>query len=115
MSTAVAEGSTRSVRSLVPARMDRLPWTHFHWLVVVGLGVSWILDGLEIQIVSLIAGPLTDPRTLHLTTGQAGFLGSMYLIGEVVGALFFGRLTDKLGRKKLFIITLGIYLIGSGM
>ncbi len=113
--TAVADTSTRSVRSLVPARMDRLPWTHFHWLVVVGLGVSWILDGLEIQIVSLIATPLTDPRTLDLSTGQAGFLGSMYLIGEVVGALVFGRLTDKLGRKKLFIITLAIYLIGSGM
>jgi MFS family permease len=102
-------------RSLVPARMDRLPWTRFHWLVVVGLGVSWILDGLEIQIVSLISAPLTDPKTLHLSTGEAGFLGSMYLIGEVVGALFFGRLTDKLGRKKLFIVTLAIYLIGSGL
>jgi MFS family permease len=115
MTTAVADSSTKSVRSLVPARMDRLPWTKFHWLVVIGLGVSWILDGLEIQIVSLIAGPLTDPNTLGLTTGEAGFLGSMYLIGEVVGALVFGRLTDKLGRKKLFIITLAVYLIGSGM
>lgn len=102
-------------RSLVPARLDRLPWTRFHWLVVVGLGVSWILDGLEIQIVSLVAPILTDPKTLHLSTSQVGFLGSMYLIGEVAGALFFGRLTDKLGRKKLFIITLAIYLIGSGL
>jgi MFS family permease len=113
--TAVAQRDTTPVRSLVPARLDRLPWTRFHWLVVVGLGVSWILDGLEIQIVSLVSGPLTDAKTLHLTTGQVGFLGSMYLIGEVVGALFFGRLTDKLGRKKLFIITLAIYLIGSGL
>jgi MFS family permease len=102
-------------RSLVPARMDRLPWTRFHWLVIVGLGVSWILDGLEIQIISLISPILIQKDTLHLSTGEAGFLGSMYLIGEVVGALFFGRLTDKLGRKKLFIVTLAIYLIGSGL
>src|SRR6476620_4334371 len=111
--TATAEGTT--VRSLVPARMDRLPWTRFHWLVVVGLGVSWILDGLEIQIVSLVSPILADPTTMALSTGQIGFLGSMYLIGEVVGALFFGRLTDKLGRKNLFIITLAIYLVGSGL
>jgi MFS family permease len=103
------------IRSLVPARMDRLPWTRFHWLVVVGLGVSWILDGLEIQLVSLVSPVLQKPETLHLSSGQAGFLGSMYLIGEVVGALFFGRLTDSLGRKRLFIVTLAIYLVGSGL
>jgi MFS family permease len=115
MTATPVQSEARPVRSLVPARMDRLPWTHFHWLVVIGLGVSWILDGLEIQIVSLVSGPLTDAKTLGLSTGQVGFLGSMYLIGEVVGALVFGRLTDKLGRKKLFIITLAIYLIGSGL
>jgi MFS family permease len=115
MASTSVEHEVRPIRSLVPARMDRLPWTRFHWLVVVGLGVSWILDGLEIQIVSLVSVPLTDAKTLHLSTGQVGFLGSMYLIGEVVGALVFGRLTDKLGRKKLFIITLGIYLVGSGL
>lgn len=109
------EAARKPVRSLVPARLDRLPWTRFHWLVVVGLGVSWILDGLEIQLVSLISPALTDKRTFALSNGEAGFLGSMYLIGEVVGALVFGRLTDKLGRKKLFIITLGIYLVGSGL
>jgi MFS family permease len=113
--SALVESRAGPVRSLVPARLDRLPWTRFHWLVVVGLGVSWILDGLEIQIVSLVSGPLTDAQTLHLSTGQVGFLGSMYLIGEVVGALFFGRLTDKLGRKRMFVITLVIYLVGSGL
>ncbi len=113
--TAVAEATPKSARSLVPARMDRLPWTRFHWLVVVGLGVSWILDGLEVQIVALNSAPLTDKATLALTTQQVGFLGTSYLIGQVVGALFFGRLTDKLGRKRLFIITLAIYLLGSGI
>src|SRR5579875_1701239 len=114
MGSAVAD-RTDSVRSLVPARMDRLPWTPFHWLVVVGLGVSWILDGLEVQIVALNGAPLSDPGSLGLSTAQVGYLGTSYLIGQVVGALFFGRLTDKLGRKRLFIITLFIYLVGSGL
>ncbi|MEU6828406.1 MFS transporter [Nocardia beijingensis] len=109
------ETQTKVVRSLVPARMDRLPWTKFHWLIVVGLGVSWILDGIEIQIVSSMGGPLQDVETLHLTSGQVGAMASWYLAGQVVGALVFGRLTDRLGRKKLFILTLAIYLIGSGL
>ncbi len=99
------------VRSLVPARMDRLPWTRFHWSVVVGLGISWILDGLEIQIVSN-AGFQAD---LNLSTQQVTSLGTVYLIGQVVGAVVFGRLSDRLGRRKLFILTLAIYLIGSGI
>ena len=115
MTAATAGSQTKPIRSLVPARMDRLPWTHFHWLVVVGLGVSWILDGLEIQIVALNGAPLSDPHSLGLSTSQVGYLGTSYLIGQVVGALFFGRLTDTLGRKRLFIITLAIYLIGSGL
>ncbi|HZZ95904.1 MAG TPA: MFS transporter [Jatrophihabitantaceae bacterium] len=115
MTSAVADKPIRSVRSLVPARMDRLPWAHFHWLVVVGLGVSWILDGLEIQIVALNGAALSDPHTLGLSAQEVGYLGTSYLIGQVVGALFFGRLTDKLGRKRLFIITLAIYLVGSGI
>jgi MFS family permease len=114
VSSAVS-GERTSYRSLVPARMDRLPWTRFHWLVVVGLGVSWILDGLEIQIVASVGTVLQDRGTLHLSAGDVGLLGSVYLFGEVVGALVFGRITDKLGRKKLFIFTLALYLIASGV
>ncbi len=99
------------VTSTVPARMDRLPWTRFHWSVVVGLGVSWILDGLEVQLVSVGA----FAETFHMTPGEVGFTGTIYLLGQVIGALFFGRLTDRLGRKRLFILTLAIYLIGSGI
>ena len=95
------------VTSTVPARMDRLPWTRFHWSVVVGLGVSWILDGLEVQLVSVGA----FAETFHMTPGEVGFTGTIYLLGQVIGALFFGRLTDRLGRKRLFILTLAIYLI----
>jgi MFS family permease len=98
-------------RSLVPARMDRLPWTRFHWMVIVGLGISWVLDGLEIQIVSN-AG---FAKEFHMNAGQVGWVGTIYLVGEVVGALVFGRLSDKLGRRKLFILTLLIYLVGSGI
>jgi len=103
--------STAIVRSLIPARMDRLPWARFHWMVVVGLGVSWILDGLEIQLVAS-AG---FQKTLGMTTEAVALTGTIYLIGQVVGALTFGRLTDRWGRKKLFIITLAVYLVGSGV
>ena len=103
--------SDRVVRSLIPARMDRLPWARFHWMVVVGLGVSWILDGIEIQLVS--ASGFKD--TLGMSSEDVGFTGTVYLIGQVVGALVFGRLTDRWGRKRLFIVTLAIYLVGSGV
>ncbi|KAB0676119.1 MFS transporter [Aureimonas leprariae] len=91
--------------------MDRLPWARFHWMVVVGLGVSWVLDGIEIQLVS--ASGFKD--TLGMSTEQVGFTGTIYLIGQVVGALVFGRLTDRWGRRTLFIVTLAIYLVGSGV
>ena len=109
---ALEEG--KAIPSLVPARMDRLPWTRFHWMIIVGLGVSWILDGLEIQLVSLVGNVLKEPQTLGLTTAQVGLLASIYLAGEVVGALLFGRLTDKWGRRSMFIITLMVYLVASG-
>jgi MFS family permease len=114
MSSATAE-TPGVVRSLVPARMDRLPWTRFHWLIVIGLGVSWILDGLEIQIVASIGTVLQKTDTLGLSSSQVGLLGSVYLLGQVVGALVFGRLTDRLGRKRLFIWTLALYLLASGI
>jgi MFS family permease len=112
MSTsAPAKSNSQTNRSLVPARMDRLPWTRFHWMVIVGLGISWVLDGLEIQIVSN-AGFASE---FHMNAAQVGWVGTIYLVGEVVGALVFGRLSDKLGRRKLFILTLLIYLVGSGI
>jgi MFS family permease len=99
------------VRSLIPARLDRLPWARFHWLVVLGLGVSWILDGLEIQLVAASG----FRESLGMSNGQVGLAGAIYLIGQVAGALVFGRFTDRWGRKRLFIVTLAIYLIGSGV
>jgi MFS family permease len=103
------------VRSLIPARIDRLPWSRFHTRMVVALGVAWILDGLEITVASSVTDVLTHPETLALSSTAAGLVASVYLAGEVVGALFFGRLSDKLGRRNLFMITLGVYLVGSGL
>ena len=103
------------VRSLIPARIDRLPWSPFHTRMVVALGVAWILDGLEITVASAVADTLTQPETLGLSSAAVGLVATVYLAGEVVGALFFGRLSDKLGRRNLFMITLGVYLVGSGL
>ena len=114
----VAESQTPApgvVRTLIPARIDRLPWSPFHTRMVVALGVAWILDGLEITVASAVADTLTQPETLGLSSAAVGLIASVYLAGEVVGALFFGRLSDKLGRRNLFMITLGVYLAGSGL
>jgi MFS family permease len=102
-------------RTLIPARMDRLPWSRFHWLVVVALGITWILDGLEVTLKGAISGVLQEAGTLHFSSEQIGLIASFYLIGAVSGALFFGYLTDRLGRKRLFYITLGVYLAGVGL
>ena len=94
----------------VPARLDRLPWTRFHTLVIVALGIAWILDGLEVTIAGSIVGALEESPVLHFTAAQVGLVSSAYLAGAVAGALFFGYLTDRLGRRKLFMVTLGLYL-----
>ncbi|MEV4315668.1 MFS transporter [Actinocrispum sp. NPDC049592] len=102
-------------RTLIPARIDRLPWSRFHTRMVVALGVAWILDGLEITVASAVADTLTKPETLNMSSTAVGLLATVYLAGEVVGALFFGSLSDKLGRRNLFMLTLGVYLVGSGL
>ena len=99
----------------VPARLDRLRWGRFHTLVVVALGITWILDGLEVTVTGSIAGALKSSPVLHLTDEQVGLAASCYLIGAVCGAFGFGWLTDKLGRKKLFNITLGLYLTATAL
>ncbi len=94
----------------VPARLDRLPWTRFHTLVIVALGITWVLDGLEVTIAGSIVGALQESPVLHFTPAQIGLVATAYLAGAVVGALLFGYLTDRLGRRKLFFVTLALYL-----
>ncbi len=97
----------------VPARLDRLPWARFHWLVIFALGITWILDGMEVTLVGSLAGAISDSPKLHLSEAEFGLTASFYLGGAAVGALFFGWLTDRLGRKKLFTITVLIYLVAT--
>lgn len=98
------------VKTDIPARLDRLPWSRFHTLVVVALGVTWILDGLEVTLAGSVSGALKESPSLRFTNTEVGIAGAAYLAGAVFGALFFGWLTDRLGRKKLFTITLLVYL-----
>ncbi len=97
----------------LPVRLDRLPWSRWHWRIVIALGITWILDGLEVTIVGSLAGVLKEPDTLHLTDSQIGLSASAYLGGAVVGALLFGWLTDRLGRKRLFLVSLFVYLFST--
>src|SRR3712207_3450018 len=98
----------------VPARMDRLPWSRFHWMVVIGLGTVWILDGLDVTIVGSIASRLTEEGSgLELSVSQVGTAAAIYVIGACLGALFFGQLTDRFGRKKLFLLTLLVYILAT--
>jgi len=105
---------TGRITTDIPARMDRLPWARWHWLVVIGLGTVWILDGIEVTIVGSLSDALKNPDTgLGLTSSDIGLAGAVYVAGACIGALFFGQLTDRFGRKKLFLITLAVYLTGT--
>lgn len=107
----------RTITTRIPARLDRLPWSRWHWTVVIGLGTVWILDGLEVTVVGNIAGRLSEPGSgLPITSGQiTGLAAALYVAGACVGALFWGRLTDRFGRKKLFMITLVVYLAATAL
>jgi MFS family permease len=94
----------------IPGRLDSLPWSRWHWRVIMALGIAWVLDGLEVTLIGSIGSVLERQDTLSLTASQVGWTGSLYVGGAVIGALIFGRLTDRLGRKKLFMITLMVYM-----
>lgn len=102
------------VETAIPARLDRLRWGRFHTLVVLALGVTWVLDGLEVTLAGAVAAALKESPVLRLTNAEVGLSSSFYLAGAVLGALFFGWLTDRLGRKRLFFVTLGVYLAATG-
>ena len=110
----MAEAGTDTITTQVPSRLDRLPWSRFHWRVVIGLGSVWILDGLEVTMVGNVAARLTeDGSGLDISAAQIGVAGAIYIVGACLGALFFGQLTDRLGRKKLFLLTLVLYLVAT--
>jgi MFS family permease len=105
---------TGRITTDIPARLDRLPWSKWHWMVVVGLGTVWILDGLEVTIVGSMSEALADPKTgLGMSSFDVGMAGALYVAGACIGALFFGQLTDRFGRKKLFLITLAVYTVAT--
>lgn len=108
--TAAQGSSSPGAYTDIPARLDRLPWSAWHWRVVIALGVAWMLDGLEVTLVGSFGSILERPETLGLTAAEVGWAGSLYIGGAVIGALVFGRLADLLGRKKLFLITLTVYM-----
>lgn len=104
----------RPIDTDIPARLDRLPWSRFHMLIVVALGITWILDGLEVTIIGSLAPSLQRGDTLGLSADGIGFASSAYVAGAVLGALVFGWMTDQLGRKQIFFLTLALYVVGVG-
>jgi MFS family permease len=113
MYTAVGLETSQTFKSDVPARLDRLPWSRWHVMVVAALGITWIIDGLEVTMIASFSAVLQEPGSLHFSGSQIGLLNTAYLSGAVLGALVFGYLTDRLGRKKLFTTTLGLYLVAA--
>src|SRR5262245_49960630 len=99
----------------VPPRLDALAWSRWHIRMIVALGITWILDGLEASLITNLAPSLQDPRTLGLSGAQVGLTNTAYLVGQVVGALVFGHLTDRFGRKRLFLVTLSLYLVATAL
>ena len=113
--SATSTHQSEEISTLIPARLERLPWGRFHVLVIVALGITWILDGLEVTLAGSVAPALKESPALHFSDSEVGLAGSAYLLGAVVGALFFGWLTDRLGRKMLFFITIVVYLIATAL
>jgi len=109
----VTDARAEQFETRIPARLDRLPWSGFHWLIMWALGVTWALDGLEVTLKGAISGVLQEPQVMNFSPAQIGFIASVYLLGAVTGALVFGYLTDRWGRKRLFFITLAVYLGGT--
>ena len=107
--------ATQWIESHVPARLDRMPWNRWHWLIVIALGATWILDGLEVTLAGSVGAILTRPETLGLTDAQVGATATFYLAGAVLGAVLFGYGTDRLGRKTLFFITVAVYLTATAL
>src|SRR3954452_17564990 len=114
LSAQTATAETATIETDIPGRLDRLPWSSFHWRVVIGLGAVWILDGLEVTIVGSVAARLTEKGSgIDIGAGGIGTAAAIYVAGACLGALFFGQLTDRFGRKRLFILTLGVYILAT--
>ncbi|MBO3744736.1 MFS transporter [Streptosporangiaceae bacterium NEAU-GS5] len=113
----MTEGRTRGlgvIRTSIPARLDRMPWSRFHWMVVLGLGTVWILDGMEVTIVGAVASRMTEKGSgIDLSSADIGVAAAIYVAGACVGALLFGQLTDRLGRRRMFMFTLGLYMVAT--